>query len=152
MRLRTFYTIGILFPLFVLAAVAALGGGERGLPSQLPPGTTAEWLYPTASVRGLVAYAIVAVWLLWELRRRTPAGFEPLLWFLPLVNTGVSILVLAHFILVTGSTRQLFADEGLQVALRLVVRLLLGFGYVGLTVFTRDQLREGDGLLPDDPT
>ena len=64
MRLRTFYTIAILFPLVVLAAVAALGGGERGLPSRLPPGTTTEWLYPTASVRGLVAYAIVAVWLL----------------------------------------------------------------------------------------
>ena len=151
MRLRTFYTIAILFPLVVLAAVAGLGGG-RGLPSRLPPGTTAEWLYPTASVRGLVAYAIVAVWLLWELRRRTPAGFEPLLWFLPVVNTGVSILVLAPFILVTGSARQLFADEGLQVALRLVVRLLVGFGYVGLTVFTRDQLREGGGLRIDDPT
>jgi hypothetical protein len=151
MRFRTFYTIAILFPLVVLAAVAALGGGERGLPSRLPPGTTTEWLYPTASVRGLVAYAIIAVWLLWELRRRTPSGFAPLLWFLPLVNTGVNILVLAPFILVTGSARELFADEGLQVALRLVVRLLIGFGYVGLIVFTRDQLREGGALQADDP-
>ena len=150
MRLRTLYTMAILLPLVVLAAVAALGGGERGLPSQLPPGTTSEWLYPTASVRGLVAYAIVAAWLLWELHRRTSARFAPLLWFLPLVNTGVNILVLAPFILVNGAARELFADEGLQVALRLVVRLLIGFGYVGLVVFTRNQLREGGALGADD--
>jgi hypothetical protein len=36
------------------------------------------------------------------------------------------------------------------VALRLVVRLLIGFGYVGLIIFTRDQLREGGALGADD--
>ena len=59
MRLRTFYTIAILFPLVVLAAVAALSGGERGLPSRLPPGTTAEWLYPTASGMFLISPAAI---------------------------------------------------------------------------------------------
>lgn len=150
MRLRTFYTIAILFPFVALIAVAALGGGERELPSRLPPGTTAEWLYPTASARGLVAYAIVAAWLLWELNRRTAAGFAPLLWFLPIVNSGVNILVLAPFILVNGSARELIADEGAQVALRLVVRLVIGLAYVGLVVFTRGQLRDGGGLPSDD--
>jgi lysylphosphatidylglycerol synthetase-like protein (DUF2156 family) len=150
MRLRTFYTIAILFPLLVLAAVAALGGGDRGLPSRLPPGTTTEWLYPTASVRSLAAYTMVAVWLLWELHRRTPSRFAPLLWLLPLVNTGVNILVLAPFILVHGAAHELFVDEGLQVALRLVVRLLIGFAYVGLVVYTRNQLREGGALRTDD--
>ena len=88
MRLRTFYTIAILLPLVALAAVAALGGGERGLSAGLPPGATAVWLYPTSAVRGLVAYAIVAAWLLWELHRRTPAGFAPLLWLLPPMSHG----------------------------------------------------------------
>lgn len=150
MRLRTFYTIAILLPLVALAAVAALGGGERDLSAGLPRGATAEWLYPTSAVRGLVAYGIVAAWLLWELRRRTPAAFAPLLWFAPLVSTAVNILVLAPFPLVHGAARELFADEGLRVALRLVVRLLIGFGYVGLVVFTREQLRQGDALRTDD--
>jgi len=150
MRLRTFYTIAILLPLVALAAVAALGGGERDLSAGLPRGATAEWLYPTSSVRGLVAYGIVAAWLLWELRRRTPAAFAPLLWLAPLVNTAVNVLVLAPFPLVHGAARELFADEGLRVALRLVVRLLIGFAYVGLVMFTRDQLRQGDALQTDD--
>jgi hypothetical protein len=150
MRLRTFYTIAILLPLAALAAVAALGGGERDLSAGLPPGATAEWLYPTSAVRGLVAYGIVATWLLWELRGRTPAAFAPLLWLVPLVNTGVNILVLAPFPLVHGGARELLADEAPRVALRLVVRLLIGFAYVGLVVFTRDQLREGGALQTDD--
>lgn len=150
MRLRTFYTIAILLPLVALAAVAALGGGEHDLSARLPPGTTTEWLYPTSAVRGLVAYALVAAWLLWELHRRTPAEFEPLLWLLPLIGAGVNILVLAPFTLVQGAARELFADEGLRVALRLVARLLIGFAYVGLVVFTRNQLREGGGLSTDD--
>lgn len=150
MRLRTFYTIAILLPLAALAAVAALGGGERDLPARLPPGATAVWLYPTSAVRGLVAYTIVAAWLLWELRRRTPAGFAPLLWLLPLIVTGVNILVLAPLTLVHGDARQFLADEGPRIALRLVVRLLIGFAYVGLVVFTREQLRDGGALQTDD--
>jgi hypothetical protein len=150
MRLRTFFTIAILLPLGVLAAVAALGGGERDLSAGLPPGTTAVWLYPTSAVRGVVAYAIVAAWLLWELQRRTPAGFAQLLWLLPLIVTGVNILVLAPFTLVHGNAREFLADEGLRVALRLIVRLVIGFAYVGLVVFTRDQLREGGALQSDD--
>jgi hypothetical protein len=150
MRLRTFYTIAILLPLAALAAVAALGAGEPTLSAGLPPGATAVWLYPTSAVRGLVAYTIVAAWLLWELRRRTPAGFAPLLWLAPLVSTGVNILVLAPFTLVHGAAREFLADEGLRVVFRLVVRLLIGFAYVGLVVFTRDQLREGGALQADD--
>jgi hypothetical protein len=150
MRLRTFYTIAILLPLIALAGVAALGGGERDLSTGLPPGATTVWLYPTSAVRGLVAYSIVAAWLLWELRRRTPAGFAPLLWLLPLIVTGVNILVLAPFTLVHGTAREFLADEGPRVALRLVVRLIIGFAYVGLVVFTRGQLREGSALRTDD--
>ena len=150
MRLRTFYTIAILLPLAALAAVAALGGGERTLSAGLPPGATAVWIYPTSDVRSLVAYAIVAAWGLWELRRRTPAGFAPLLWLLPLIVTGVNILVLAPLTLVHGDAREMLADEGPRLVLRLVVRLLVGFAYVGLVVFTRDQLREGGALQTDD--
>jgi hypothetical protein len=150
MRLRTFYTIATLLPLVALAAVAVLRGGEGDPSAGLPRGATAEWLYPTSAVRDLVAYGIVAAWLLWELRRRTPAAFASLLWLVPLVSAAVSILVLAPFPLVHGTTRQLFAEEGLQAAMRLVVRLLIGFAYVGLLVFTRDQLQQGDALQADD--
>jgi hypothetical protein len=150
MRLRTFYTIAILLPLVALAAVAALRGGEGDLSAGLPRGATAEWLYPTSAVRDLVSYGIVATWLLWELRRRRPAAFAPLLWLVPLVSMGASILVLARFPLVYGAARELFADEGPRVALRLVVRLLIGFAYVGLVIFTRDQLRQGGALQTDD--
>ena len=150
MRLRTFHTIAILLPLVALAAVAALGRGERDLSAGLPPGATAVWLYPTSAVRGLVAYAIVAAWLLWELYRRTPAGFAPLLWLLPPIVTGVNVLVLAPLTLIHGDAREFLADEGLRAALRLVVRLVIGFAYVGLVVFTRGQLREGGALQTDD--
>jgi hypothetical protein len=150
MRLRTFYTIAILIPLVALAAVAALGGGEHTLSAGLPRGATAEWLYPTSSVRDLVAYGIVAAWLLWELRRRPLAEFAPLLWLVPLISTAVSILVLAPFPLVHGAARELLVDEGARVALRLVVRLVIGFAYVGLVVFARDQLRQGGALQTDD--
>jgi hypothetical protein len=150
MRLRTFYTITILLPFFVLAAVAALGGGERDLSAGLPAGATAVWIYPTSAVRGVVAYAIVAAWLLWELHRRTPTGFAPLLWRSPLIVTGVNILVLAPLTLIHGAAREFLSDEGRRIVLRLVVRLVIGFAYVGLVVFTRDQLRDGGALRTDD--
>ena len=150
MRLRTFYTIAILLPLAVNVTVAALGGGAVDLSRGLPPGATAEWLYPRSAMRELAAYGVVAVWLLRELRRRSPAEFASLLWVAPIADVAANILLLAPLTLVYGAARELLADQGGRVALRLAIRLLVGFAYVGLVVFAREQLRQGGALETDD--
>jgi hypothetical protein len=65
----------------------------------------------------------VAIWLLRELRRRTPAEF---------------------------GARKLFAEQGGWIAPRLLARLLIGFGYVGLIVFIREQLQKGGAPQAND--
>lgn len=148
MRLRAFYTIAILFPLGVFAVVAALGAGSATLPPGLPAGLTAQWLYPRSAVREVVVYGGVAIWLLWELRRRTPAAFRPLLWRAPLVAAVAGLLLPVPFVLVNGAARELVTQQGGEAAVRLVVRLLMGFGYVALLMFIREQLQQG-GVLQD---
>jgi hypothetical protein len=61
-----------------------------------------------------------------------------------------NILLLAPLALVHGAARELLADQGGRVAMRLAVRLLVGFAYIGLVVFAREQLRQGGALEPDD--
>jgi hypothetical protein len=141
---RGIYIIGILIPLLTLAAVAALGGGERELAAGLGPGGTANWLYPRSAVRDFVAYGGVALWLLWELRRRTPVEFERLLWRTPVVYVVATGLMPLPFVLVNGVARELLAEKGGWIALRLLARLLIGFCYVGLLLFIRGQAQQGD--------
>ena len=148
--MRTIYIVGILIPLLVLAVVAALGGGERELASGLGPGGTAHWLYPRSAVRDFVAYGGVAIWLLWELRRRTPVEFERLLWRTPVVYVVATGLMPLPFVLVNGVARSLLAEQGGWIALRLLVRLLIGFAYVGLLLFIRQQIQPGDELPAGD--
>jgi hypothetical protein len=150
MRLRTFYTIAILVPLIPTAAIVACGGGESQLAARLPPGATAEWLYPRSSVRDLAAYGLIALWLLRELRRRTPEEFARVLWRAPVASAAASILLMSPLVLVHGDARDLLAEDGGRITLRLLVRLLIGFAYVGLVVFVREQLRRGDALQTDD--
>jgi hypothetical protein len=140
--MRRIYTIGILLPLVALGVVAALGGGERELAAGLGPGGTAHWLYPRSSIRDLVTYGGMAVWLLWELRRRTPAEFMRLLWRAPLVYTVASFLLPLPFVLVNGVVRELFSEYGGRIALRLLVRLAIGFGYVALLGFIREKFQD----------
>ena len=71
-----------------------------------------------------------------------------MLWLAPLANVAVSVLLLAPFILVHGTAREVLGEHGGRVALRIVVRLLVGVVYVGLVVFVREQLRQG-GVLSD---
>jgi hypothetical protein len=150
MRLRTFYAIAILLPLIPMAAIAAYGGGERQLAAGLPPGTTAEWLYPRSPVSGLAAYGLVALWLLRELRRRTPGEFARLLWRAPVANAAINILLISPLVLVHGDARDLLAENGGRIVLRTLVRLLIGFAYVGLVGFVREQLRQGNALQSED--
>ena len=148
MRLRVFYTSAILLPLGVFAVVAALGAGRATLPSGLPAGLTAQWLYPRSAVREVVVYGGVAIWLLWEIRRRTSAAFAQLLWRAPLVAAVASLLLPVPFVLVNGAARELVTGQGGEMAVRLLVRLLVGFGYVALLGFIRGQLQQG-GVLQD---
>jgi hypothetical protein len=150
MQIRTFYTIAILLPFAGLVPVVALGGDGHDLTSGLPPGATAEWLYPRSSIRGLAAYGLVALWLLLELRRRTTAEFARMLWRAPVVNAAANILLLAPFTLVEGAVREMLSDEGGRLALRLLVRLVVGFAYVGLVAFVREQFRQSSVLQADD--
>lgn len=150
MRLRTFYVISLLLPLLGGGIVAALGPGDADLAAGLGPGGKAQWLYPESATRGILAYGIVALWLIRELRRRSPATFERLLWLAPLANVAANVLVLARLVLIDGRAADLLSEQGGRVGLRLVVRLIIGFGYVALVVFVRERLRLSGALETDE--
>jgi hypothetical protein len=88
----------------------------------------------------------VALWLMWELGRHRPGAFEPFLWWAPLAYAAANVVLLAPFVLVQGRAAQFFAEQGSRAGLRLMVHLLIGFSYVGLVRFARDQLRAGGAL------
>ena len=148
MRLRTYYSAAILLPLVIFAAVAATGGDDASSTLGLGPGATVRWLYPQAAVRELVAYAVVALWLLCTLHQRTPAEFQRAIWRAPVVLVTIHLLLPLAVILVNGVLRAVVAEQGGRIVLRLLVRLLVGFGYVGLTQWVRRQppLREAPGV------
>jgi hypothetical protein len=145
---RNFYRAVILLPLVGLGVVAAVHQvrGDAELAAGLGPGGTARWLYPESAVRGFIAYAIVVLWLMRELGRRRPGAFEPLLWWAPLAYAVANVAILMPFVLMQGRAAEFFAEEGGRAGLRLAVHLLIGFSYVGLARFARDQLRSG-GVL-----
>ena len=140
MRLRTFYGIMVLWPLAGLVIVAALYNDAGDLTAGLGPGGTARWLYPTSAVRGLLAYGVVTFWLMEALYRRPLGAFEPLLWRAPLANEAANIAVLAPLVLIHGQVSEFLSEQSGRVALRLLIRLFIGFAYVGLVVFARKRL------------
>ena len=140
MRLRTYYTCAILIPLAVFAAVAAAGGDNGSSTLGLGPGATVHWLYPRAAIRELIAYAAVSAWLLWTLHRRTMAAFQQAVWRAPLLLVAIHLLFPLAVVMANGLVRQVAAEQGGRIVLRLLVRLLLGFGYVTLTEWVRRRL------------
>jgi hypothetical protein len=140
MRARTFYTVAILLPAAALVAMLALAGPAERPEFPLPAGAREVWVYPRFAVRELAAYALVAAWLLWQLRRRTLPAFERLLWWAPVALVVVSVLLLLPFILVHGAMRDMLAENGGRLALRLIVRLAVGYAYLGLAEFVRRSL------------
>jgi hypothetical protein len=140
MRLRTYYTCAILIPLAVFAVVAAAGGDEGSSTLGLGPGATVRWLFPRAATRELVAYAGVALWLLWTLHHRTPAEFQQAVWRAPVVLVVIHILGPLVVVLVNGLAGRVVAEQGGRILARLLVRLLVGYGYVGLIEWVRRQL------------
>jgi hypothetical protein len=140
MRLRTFYGIMVLWPLAGLVIAASLYDDTGDLAAGLGPGGTARWLYPTSAVRGLLAYGVVALWLMRALYRRPPGAFEPLLWRAPLANAVANIAVLAPLVLIHGQVSAFLSEQSGRVMVRLLIRLFIGFAYVGLVVFARKRL------------
>jgi hypothetical protein len=150
MRLRRFHQLAVLFPLLGLGLVAALDRGDADLAVGLVEGGRAYWLYPRSATRGLLAYIIVALWLLLELRRRPAAEFASVLWRAPLFYVAALSLLLLPFALVYGHADELFSEQSGRVGLRLLVHLAIGFSYVALVGFVREQLRTGGALETDE--
>ena len=140
MRLRTYCTCAILIPLAVFAAVAAAGGDDGSSTLGLGPGATVRWLYPRAAIRELIAYAAVSAWLLWTLHQRTMAEFQRAVWRAPLLLVAIHLLFPLAVVMANGLVRRVAAEQGGRIVLRLLVRLLLGFGYVTLTEWARRRL------------
>jgi hypothetical protein len=135
MRARTFYTLVILLPAVALAAAVQFAGDPTVDGPPIPAGATEVWLYPRFGLRELAAYGLVAAWLLWELRLRTPSDFARLVWWAPVALAVAGILMLMPFVLAHGAARQLLADDGGRIALGIAVRLAMGYGYIALAVF-----------------
>jgi hypothetical protein len=142
MRARTFYTVAILLPAAALVAALALAAPPERPEFPLPAGATEVWVYPRFALRELAAYGLVAAWLLWELRRRTLPAFAQVLWWAPVALVAVNFFLLLPFVLVHGALREVFADDGGRIALRLIVRLAVGYAYLGLAEFVRRNLLE----------
>jgi hypothetical protein len=145
-RERVVYTMGILVPLVALALVAALGGESSQRVSELPNGGILEWIFPRSAIREVVVYTGVVLWLLREIRRRTPDDFRRTLWRAPASVAIANVLLAAPFVLVHGSVRELLAEQAGWIGLRFLVRILVGCGYVALVEWIQGQLRRDDVL------
>lgn len=144
MPARTFYTIVILLPAMALAAALPFATTQTAVAPPIPAGATEVWVYPRFGLRELAAYGLVAAWLLWELRSRTPSAFARLIWWAPVALAAAGALMLMPFVLVHGAARELFADEGGWIVLRMAVRVAIGYGYIALAEFARRNLLQVD--------
>ena len=140
MQARTFYTIVILLPAVALAIAVPLAGPPPGSGTPLPAGATEVWIYPRFALRELVAYGLLAAWLLWELRRRPLPAFTRLLRWAPVALVAISFFLLLPFVLVHGAAREVVADDGGRLVLRFIVRLALGYAYIALAEYVRVRL------------
>jgi hypothetical protein len=148
MQPRTFYTFVILLPAIALAVVLPFAGTRSALAPALPLGATEVWIYPRFALRELAAYGLVALWLLWELRSRTPEAFSRLIWWAPMALVGASLLMMVPFVLVHGAAREMAADQGGHIVLRLIARAAIGYAYVGLAEFVRPRLTQPPTAQP----
>ena len=91
----------------------------------------------------------VALWLLRELRRRTPDEFRRTLWRAPVIVGIANVLLAAPFVLVHGSVRQVLAEQSGLIGPRFLVRILVACGYVALVEWIQAQLRQEKALKPE---
>jgi len=150
MQARTFYTIVILLPAVALAVAVPFAAPPPGIGPALPAGATEVWIYPRFALRELVAYGLLAAWLLWELRTRPLPAFTRLLQWAPVALVAVSFFLLLPFVLVHGAAREVVADDSGRLVVRFIVRLGLGYAYVALAEFVRTRLLQNEPT-PDRP-
>jgi hypothetical protein len=149
MRLRTYYTCAIVIPLAAIAAVAAAGGADGPSTTGLGPGATVRWLLPPAAVRDLVLGTGICLWLLWKLYRRPTEQFQRAIWQAPGLMVVLDALLPTVVVLGSGVAREIVAEQGGLIVLRLLVRAAVGYGYVGLVQWVRAQLQLRDALSID---
>ena len=83
---------------------------------------------------------MIAAWLLWTLQRRPREDFQRAVWRAPVLLAAIHILFPLAVILANGVLRSVAAEQGGRIVARALVRLLLGFGYVGLVEWVRRRL------------
>jgi MFS family permease len=149
-RERAVYSTMILAPLVALALVAALGGESSRRVSELPNGGVLLWTFPRSAIREVVVYAGVALWLLRELRRRTPDEFRQTLWRAPVIVGMANLLLGTPFVLVHGSLTQVLAEQSGLIGVRFLVRIVVVCGYVALGEWILGQLRREGSSGPKD--
>jgi hypothetical protein len=137
---RAFYRAASLGPLVGLAIAAALVRPAAALPAGW------DWVYPTSVTRGLMVYALMAVWLWIEIGRRPTADIRRLVWWVPLLFIAVSWLLMLTLTLLRGAAGELWAEYAGAIALRTVVHLVVGYGYVALVHVALNELRRAGGV------
>ena len=149
-RERAVYSTMILVPLVALALVAVFGGESSRRVTELPNGGILLWTFPRSAIREVLVYAGIALWLLRELRHRTPDEFRRTLWRAPVIVGIANVLLAAPFVLVHGSVRQVLAEQSGQIGVRFLVRIIVACGYVALVEWIQEQLRQGEALGAED--
>jgi hypothetical protein len=130
---RRAYRIAALIPLVGLAIAAAL---------QHP---TWDWHYPASITRGLLAYALVAVWLWVEIGRRSLGEVHRILWLAPLAYVGILWLMVLGPALARGRAAQVWKENAGTIGLRTLVHLIIGYACVALLHVVRRRLGESEG-------
>jgi hypothetical protein len=103
-----------------------------------------DWLYPDSITRGLLAYALVALWLWVEIGRRSLAEVDRLLWFAPPVYVGILWVMLLGPALARGRAAELWEENAGAIVLRTVVHLVSGYACVALLHVARRRLGESE--------
>jgi hypothetical protein len=137
---RKIYRAAVLIPLAGLAIAAVL---HEPPPRALPAGW--NWLYPDSITRGLLAYALVAVWLWILIGRRSLAEVDRILWLAPLVYVGILWLMLLGPALARGRVAELWEENAGAIVLRAAVHLMIGYACVALLHVARRRLAEREG-------
>ena len=128
---RKVYRAAALIPLVGLAIAALLH-------------ETRDWLHPDSITRGLLAYALVAVWLWVEIGRRSLAEVDRLLWLAPLAYVGILWLMLLGPALARGRAAELWEENAGAIVLRTLVHLVIGYACVALLHVARRRLGESE--------
>lgn len=123
---RPFYRFAILLPLLGFAIALAIRGIESGLPAGW------EWIYPSSIVRGFIAYAAVAVWLLIEVGRRAPEAMSRVVWLAPPLYVLANWVIMLGLALPRGRVGELWAEYAGTILLRSAAHLVFGYLYLWL--------------------